>query len=57
MRILHLTVAVALASAQSPVKVVKQPAPEKALIFEVTIPAARAAVKAPRAFSAKREFA
>src|SRR5947207_3426084 len=44
MRILHLTVAVAFASAQSPVKVVKQPAPEKALIFEVTIPAVRAAV-------------
>ena len=34
----------ALASAQSPVTVVKQSAPEKALIFEVTLPAPRAAV-------------
>jgi uncharacterized protein YndB with AHSA1/START domain len=33
-----------IAFAQSPVKVVKQPAPDKALIFEVTIPASRAAV-------------
>jgi uncharacterized protein YndB with AHSA1/START domain len=44
MKILYLLVASSIALAQSPVKVVKQPAPDKALIFEVTIPASRAAV-------------
>ena len=37
-------VAVAAATAESPVKVTKQATPEKALIFEVTIPAPRNAV-------------
>ena len=37
-------VAVAAATAESPVQVTKQATPEKALIFEVTIPASRAAV-------------
>jgi uncharacterized protein YndB with AHSA1/START domain len=41
--ILLLTTAV-VGLAQSPVKVTKQATPEKALIFEVTIPAPRAAV-------------
>lgn len=36
--------AVAAPTAESPVKVSKQATPEKALIFEVTIPASRAAV-------------
>jgi uncharacterized protein YndB with AHSA1/START domain len=36
--------ALAQSAVQSPVKVVKQTVPEKALIFEVTIPAPRAAV-------------
>ena len=36
--------AAAVLFAQSPVKVVKQSAPERALLFEVTIPAQRAAV-------------
>src|ERR1035438_6865658 len=44
MRTLSLLAAAGMAFGQSPVKVVKQPAPEKALIFEVTIPASRAAV-------------
>lgn len=39
-----LFIVATLAFAQSPVKVVKQSAPEKALTFEVTIPAARSAV-------------
>jgi uncharacterized protein YndB with AHSA1/START domain len=44
MKIVCLLATVGVAFAQSPVKVVKQPAPDKALIFEVTIPAGRAAV-------------
>src|SRR6266567_2351626 len=36
--------AATIAFAQNPVKVVKQSEPERALIFEVTIPASRAAV-------------
>ena len=44
MRALCFLAAATIAFAQSPVKVVKQPAPDKALIFEVTIPASRAAV-------------
>jgi uncharacterized protein YndB with AHSA1/START domain len=44
MKVLIALAAAGIAWAQSPVKVVKQAAPEKALIFEVTIPAARAAV-------------
>jgi len=44
MRVFCLLAAAGLAFAQSPVKVVKQSTPEKALIFEVTIPASRAAV-------------
>ena len=43
MRFLCL-LAAGIAFAQSPVEVVKQRAPEKALIFEVMIPASRAAV-------------
>jgi uncharacterized protein YndB with AHSA1/START domain len=41
---LYLFVAAGIAFAQSPVRVVKQAGPEKALIFEVTIPAPRASV-------------
>jgi uncharacterized protein YndB with AHSA1/START domain len=44
MKALGLLGVVAVAWGQSPVSVVKQAAPEKALIFEVTIPAPRAAV-------------
>jgi hypothetical protein len=44
MRASCLLAAASVAFAQSPVKVVKQSAPERALIFEVTIPASRAAV-------------
>jgi len=47
MRIVCLFVAAfatVFAVAESPVKVTKQPAPDKALIFEVTIPATRDAV-------------
>jgi uncharacterized protein YndB with AHSA1/START domain len=44
MRTICWLAAASLALAQSPVKVVKQSAPEKALIFEVAIPATRAAV-------------
>jgi uncharacterized protein YndB with AHSA1/START domain len=44
MRTLCLPAAVGIAAAPSPVKVLKQAAPERALIFEVTIPAPRAAV-------------
>jgi uncharacterized protein YndB with AHSA1/START domain len=44
MRTLCLLATMSIAFAASPVKVVKQPAPDKALIFEVTIPASRAAV-------------
>lgn len=44
MRMLYFLAVAAIASAQSPVKVTKQPAPAKALIFEVTIPASRTAV-------------
>ena len=44
MKTLFLIAATAIAVAQSPVKVVRQSTPEKALIFEATIPAPRAAV-------------
>ena len=44
MKTLILLAAAGVLSAQSPVKVVKQAAPEKALLFEVSIPASRAAV-------------
>jgi uncharacterized protein YndB with AHSA1/START domain len=44
MKVVVLLAAAGMVWAQSPVKVVKQAAPEKALIFEVTIPAARGAV-------------
>jgi len=44
MKALRFLAAAGLAFAQSPVTVVKQAAPDKALIFEVTIPAPRAAV-------------
>jgi uncharacterized protein YndB with AHSA1/START domain len=44
MKTLFLLAIAAIVCAQSPVKVVKQSAPEKALTFEVTIPAPRAAV-------------
>jgi uncharacterized protein YndB with AHSA1/START domain len=44
MKPLYLFLAAGAAFAQSPVKVVKQPAPDKALIFEISIPAARAEV-------------
>lgn len=44
MKRLLVLAAAGLAYAQSPVRVVKQAAPEKALLFEVTIPAPRAAV-------------
>src|SRR5579863_10494542 len=45
MKTLYLLLAAAsIAFGQSPVAVVKQPAPDKALIFEVTIPAPQAAV-------------
>jgi uncharacterized protein YndB with AHSA1/START domain len=44
MRTLCLLAGAIAALAQSPVSVVKQATPEKALIFEVTIPAPRAAV-------------
>lgn len=44
MRVFWLLAAVGIAFAQSPVKVLKQASPEKALILEVTIPASRAAV-------------
>jgi uncharacterized protein YndB with AHSA1/START domain len=42
--LLALLLAAMVAVAESPVKVTKQPAPDKALIFEVTIPATRDAV-------------
>lgn len=41
MRVLFLLATTGIVCAQSPVKVIKQPAPEKALILEVTIPASR----------------
>jgi uncharacterized protein YndB with AHSA1/START domain len=44
MKIVMLLAAAGIVWAQSAVKVVKQGTPEKALIFEITIPAARAAV-------------
>ena len=44
MKALCIFLAASAAFAQSPVKVVKQAAPDKALIFEVTIPAPRAEV-------------
>src|SRR5579862_6055874 len=44
MKLVVLLAAATLACAQSAVRVVKQAVPEKALLFEVTIPAARAAV-------------
>jgi uncharacterized protein YndB with AHSA1/START domain len=44
MRVLILLAAAGMGFGQSPVKVVKQAEPKKALIFEVTIPAARPAV-------------
>jgi uncharacterized protein YndB with AHSA1/START domain len=44
MRILFALAAAGMAFAQSPVKVVKQATPERALIVEATIPASRAAV-------------
>jgi uncharacterized protein YndB with AHSA1/START domain len=44
MRTILLLMAAAAACAQSPVKVVKQAAPEKALTLEVEVPATRAAV-------------
>src|SRR5271154_512818 len=44
MRVFWLLATAGIAFAQSPVKVVKQASPEKALILEVTIPASRAAV-------------
>jgi len=44
MKALLLVNMAAIAFGQGPVKVVKQSTPEKALIFEVTVPATRAAV-------------
>jgi len=44
MKLLCLLAVAGVVLAQSPVKVVKQSTPEKALILEVTVPAARAAV-------------
>jgi len=44
MKILFLLAAAGMAFGQSPVRVVKQPAPDKALVFEVSVPAQRAAV-------------
>jgi uncharacterized protein YndB with AHSA1/START domain len=45
MRLLPFVIVVVTAtSAQSPVKVLKRPAPDKALIFEVEVPAERSAV-------------
>jgi uncharacterized protein YndB with AHSA1/START domain len=44
MKALCFLVAAGVAFAQGPVTVVKQAAPDKALIFEVTLPASRAAV-------------
>ncbi|HEV3329821.1 MAG TPA: SRPBCC domain-containing protein [Bryobacteraceae bacterium] len=44
MKALFLLAAAALAFAQSPVKVTKQAAPDKALIFETTVPATQTAV-------------
>jgi len=44
MRLLYLLTVTCIAFPQSPVKVVKQPTPEKALIFEVSIPATPPAV-------------
>jgi uncharacterized protein YndB with AHSA1/START domain len=44
MKALYLLASASLVFAQSPVKVVRQSTPEKALIFEVTVPAPRAAV-------------
>ena len=44
MKILYLLAAAGIAFSQDPVKVVKQAAPNKSLIFEVTIPAPQAAV-------------
>jgi uncharacterized protein YndB with AHSA1/START domain len=44
MKALFLLAAVAIAFAQSPVKVTRQPAPDKALIFETTVPATQTAV-------------
>ncbi len=49
MKTIFLSLATIAAFAQSPVKVTKRPAPEKALILEVVVPAPRAAVW--RAFS------
>src|SRR5580693_355082 len=44
MKVVICAMVAGAALAQSPVKVVRQSEPEKALIFEVTIPATRAAV-------------
>jgi uncharacterized protein YndB with AHSA1/START domain len=44
MKILCVLAVAGMAIAQSPVKVIKQSTPEKALVFEVTVPAPRAAV-------------
>jgi uncharacterized protein YndB with AHSA1/START domain len=44
MRLLYLLAVAGIAFPQSPLKVLKQPAPEKALIFEVTIPTTCTAV-------------
>ena len=44
MKALFLLAAAAIALAQSPVKVTRQPAPDKALIFETTVPATQTAV-------------
>jgi len=44
MKLILAVAAIGVLWAQSPVKVVKQTAPEKALIIEVTVPANRAAV-------------
>ena len=44
MKAVFLLTAAAAAFAQNPVTVTKQPAPDKALIIEVTVPASRAAV-------------
>jgi uncharacterized protein YndB with AHSA1/START domain len=43
-KVLCLFAMAGVALAQSPVKIVKRPAPDKALVFEVTIPAPRAAI-------------
>src|SRR4051794_26604010 len=44
LKLIVLTTTAAVAFAQSPVKLTRQAAPEKALIFEVSIPASRSAV-------------